>query len=133
VSAAVTRDATADPTAAFFDELAQRGYDPVVGQGQGTVRFDLVDDGRTVRWLVAIDLGRIAVSRKNERADCVIHTRKALFDRIATGEVNAWAAMLRGQIGVEGDPQVLVVFQRLLPGPPASAGEKAVIAQASER
>ena len=45
---------------------------------------------------------------------------RALFQRLANGEVNAMAALLRGAIAVEGDPQLLVMFQRLLPGPPGS-------------
>jgi hypothetical protein len=36
---------------------------------------------------------------------------------MAAGKVNAFAAALRGAIAVEGDPRLLVLFQRLLPGP----------------
>jgi hypothetical protein len=30
--------------------------------------------------------------------------------------MNAFAAVLRGEVTVEGDPRLLVLFQRLLPG-----------------
>jgi putative sterol carrier protein len=42
---------------------------------------------------------------------------QALFEQIVTGEENAMAAVLRGEIGIEGKPQLLVFFQRLFPGP----------------
>ena len=31
------------------------------------------------------------------------------------------AALLRGALAIEGDAELLVLFQRLFPGPPASA------------
>jgi putative sterol carrier protein len=42
---------------------------------------------------------------------------RKLFGRMASGKVNAFAAVLRGAITIEGDPRLLVLFQRLLPGP----------------
>jgi hypothetical protein len=38
------------------------------------------------------------------------------------GRVNAFAAVLRGTVTVEGDPTLLVLLQRLLPGPPNARG-----------
>jgi hypothetical protein len=35
-----------------------------------------------------------------------------------TGETNALAAYLRGAVEVEGDPELLLRFQRIFPGPP---------------
>ena len=37
---------------------------------------------------------------------------------MASGKVNAMAAVLRGDLAVEGNAELLVLFQRLLPGPP---------------
>ena len=51
------------------------------------------------------------------------HLAMATQDRIAGGEVNAMAAILRGAITVEGDPALLLMFQRLLPGPQAHDGD----------
>ena len=112
----------ADPTAEFFDSLAERGHEPLLEKATGTLRFDLRDGKKVDRWLVAVDKGDIAVSRRNVRADCVVSADKALFDRIASGKANALAAMLRGEMGVEGDVRLLVAFQRLLPGPPRRGG-----------
>ena len=107
----------ADPTSEFFDELGRRGHEPLLKKTSGTLRFDLRDGKRTDRWLVDVKKGDVAVSRRNVRADCVVSADRALFDDVASGKTNAMAAMLRGAMGVEGDVQLLVPFQRLLPGP----------------
>lgn len=109
-----------DPAEKFFDELASRGHEPLLAQARGSARFDLVNGGRTARWLVTVDRGDITVSRRNSRADCVVRASKALFDRIASGNANAMAAFLRGDLVVEGDPELLLLIQRLFPGPGAT-------------
>jgi putative sterol carrier protein len=109
-----------DATTEFFDDLGQHAHRPMLEKVEATMRFDLRDGDRTDRWLVTIDKGDVAVSRRNARADCVLKADKQLFDGIASGEENAMAALLRGAIAVEGDPQLIVLFQRLLPGPPSS-------------
>jgi putative sterol carrier protein len=107
-----------DATTEFFHELEARGHDPRLRKATGTLRFDLMNGKRTARWLVTIEKGDIAVSHKNLKADCVVRADRKLFDGITSGEVNAFAAALRGMIGIEGNPELLVVFQRLFPGPP---------------
>jgi putative sterol carrier protein len=109
-----------DPTMEFFRELEARGHEPRLENVTGTLRFDLRNGKRTARWLVAIEKGEIDVSHKNAKADCVVRADKALFDGVASGEVNAFAATLRGLIDIEGAPELLVLFQRLFPGPPRS-------------
>jgi putative sterol carrier protein len=109
-----------DPTTEFFQELEARGHEPGLEKVTGTLRFDLRNGKRTARWLVAIEKGEIDVSHKNTRADCVVRVDKTIFDGIASGEVNAFAATLRGLIDIEGNPELLVFFQRLFPAPPRS-------------
>jgi putative sterol carrier protein len=109
-----------DATAEFFDALAERQHEPLLEKATGTVRFDLKDRRKTDRWLVTVVKGDLKVSRQNLRADCVVTADKSLFDGIASGKTNAMAALLRGAMGVEGDVQLLVLFQRLLPGPSRS-------------
>ena len=58
------------------------------------------------------------MSRRHAKADCTIRTDRELFVGMVTGRVNAMAALLRGQVGVEGDPNLLLQFQRLFPSPP---------------
>lgn len=104
-------------TVAFFEGLRQQGHVPSLERLTGRVRLDLADRDRTDRWLVTVDHGDVAVSRRGGRADCVISTDKDVFEGIATGRVNAMSAVLRGLLGVEGDLNVLVLFQRVFPGP----------------
>jgi putative sterol carrier protein len=105
----------ADATTEFFDWLAERGHEPFLEKASGTIGFELKKGNRTERWVVAVEKGDIAVSRKKTDCDCVIRTDVALFDRVVTGEANTVAAVLRGTITIDGDPAVAVLFQRLLP------------------
>jgi putative sterol carrier protein len=82
----------------------------------GTLRLELTN-GKRIAWLVTIKKGDLTVSRGKSEADCVARAQKKIFDGIVMGKVNAMAAVLRGSLTVEGDPELLVVFQRLFPGP----------------
>jgi putative sterol carrier protein len=113
-----------DPTVEFFGELAERGHDPLLEHVKGTMRFELADGKRVDRWFLTVDKGDLDVSRRNRSADCTFRVNKALFDGIAGGEVNATAAVLRGAVAVDGDWKLLVMFQRLLPGPPGKRGRR---------
>ena len=107
-----------ETTGAFFEALGQRGHEPLLEKISGSVRFGIVDGKRVERWLLTVDKGDVAVSRKNVRADCTLRADKDLFRRVTRGEVNAMAATLRGDIVLDGNSALLVPFQRLLPGPP---------------
>jgi len=43
-----------------------------------------------------------------------------LFDDIVSGRANAMAALLRGDVGVEGNTELLMRVQRTFPGPEGS-------------
>jgi putative sterol carrier protein len=103
-----------DTTAAFFDELAQRGYEPRAATMRGSVRLDLRRGKRIERWLVSVDRGTVTVSRANAAADAVVRTDETLFEDLVRGEANAMAALLRGALTIEGDAGLLLLFQRLL-------------------
>jgi putative sterol carrier protein len=113
----------ADATAEFFEDLASRGHEPLLEKARGTIRIDL-DNGKKTRWLVVVDKGDVRVSHGSGKADTTIQTSKEMFDRIASGEANAMAAMLRGAIAIDGDFELLVLFQRLFPGPHDESGQK---------
>ena len=102
----------------FFQELGRRGHEPLLAKVTGSVRFDLVDDGRTDRWLVTVDQGDTTVRHKGGAADCTIQADRALFARLCRGEENAMAAVLRGALVCTGDVELLFAIQRILPGPP---------------
>jgi len=110
----------ADATTEFFNDLGRRGHEPLLERVTATFRFDLVHGRKTDRWFVAVTKGDLAVSRQNRKADCVLHADRELFDRLASGEQNAMASVLRGELVLEGDPTRLVLAQRLFPGPAAS-------------
>ena len=107
-----------DATVEFFQKLEARGHEPLLEKANGSVRFDLTKGKRKATWRVAIVKGDVTVSRERSAADCVARLDTSLFEAILRGEMNATAALLRGAIGVEGDTELLVLFQRLFPGPP---------------
>jgi len=109
-------------SAEFFGDLAKRGHVPLMQRVKGTFRFDLDHDGGTDHWFVAVDKGDLKVSRRNTSADVTVHTNRSLFDDMVVGRVNATAAVLRGLLGIEGNIGLLLVFQRLFPGPAEQPG-----------
>jgi putative sterol carrier protein len=112
--------AMSDPTAAFLEELASKGHEPLLHDATGTLRLDLLGGDDVERWLVTMDKGDVKVSRRNIRADAVMRAEKKLFDGMVKGTVNVNAAVLRGVVGIEGDLGLLTSFSRLFPGPPRS-------------
>lgn len=113
----------ADATTEFFDTLMRRGHDPMLGRFKGSVRFDLGHGSRIEHYRLTIKQGDIAVTRDNADADCVVQIDRTLLNSCVAGEKNIMTAFLRGEVGVQGDTQLLVLFQRLLPGPPRSQKE----------
>jgi putative sterol carrier protein len=107
-----------DPAKQFFDALERREHDPLVEKADGSIRFEVRDNGHVDRWVVTMDRGDVSVSHKGGPADCTLRADKSTFRQIATGELNAFSATLRGLIEAEGDTELLVAFQRLLPDPP---------------
>jgi putative sterol carrier protein len=112
----MTKTAT-DPTERFFTELATRTHDPLLRKGSGSTRFEIVDGRRTRCWTVRVEKGDLVVTPGRGDAACVVRADKALFDKVVSGRLNAVAAVLRGDLVVEGDWRLLVRMQRLFPGP----------------
>jgi len=81
------------------------------------VRFDLANEGRTDHWRVEFRRGAVTVTRAADAADCVVRTDRSTFDDLAGGRANALATMLRGELLTDGDPELLIRFQRLFPAP----------------
>jgi len=105
----------------FFDDLAGRRDEPALRNLSGTIRFDLRRNGTTDPWFVEIHDGNVAIARRKARADCVASMNEDTFSALGSGEMNAIAATLRGDIEVEGEVALLLAFQRLFPGPPANS------------
>jgi putative sterol carrier protein len=111
----------AEATTEFFEDLERRGFDPLLEKATGRIGFELVNGKKTSRWLVAVDNGKVDVSHKSGATDCMVKTTGELFDELVRGETNAMAGVLRGAITVEGDPELLMLFQRVFAGPPKRA------------
>src|SRR5690242_3550612 len=117
----------ASATSAFFADLAARGRDPILGSTRGTIRIDLAGGSAIDSWWVAIDRGAIRVSQDEGDSDCIVRTTPEAFEELASGRTGALAATLRGLLEIEGDPRILVRFQRLFPAPtgmPAASGAR---------
>ena len=95
---------------------------PVLGNTTGTLLFEVRDHDATNLWLVDVDKGTVGITPVEGavEADATIRSDRRLADAIAEGRANAMAAVLRGDLSVEGDAELLVTFQRIFPGPPDS-------------
>jgi putative sterol carrier protein len=113
-----------DATTEFFEKLARRRHEPLLKKVTGIMRFDLAQGTRTDHYFVAVKHGAVALSDENVEADCVVRADRSLFDGIASGEENLMAAMLRGALTFQGNPHLLLAFQRLFPGPPSSRAQQ---------
>lgn len=109
-----------DHTTEFFERLGSQPQ-PLLAGITGTMRVDVDDRGSTRHWYLDIDKSTVAVSSRDADADAIVRVHRSVFDRVITGEANALAATLRGQLTVEGDPRLMVAFQRIMPGPPKAA------------
>jgi hypothetical protein len=114
-----------DPTAEFFAGLATLEYQPLLAKVNGMLRFDIADVNTSETWFVVIDRGTIDVSHdppdEAARITCSLRCSRQLFDGVVTGQTNAMAALLRGEVTFDGDPELMLLFQRIFPGPPAPA------------
>ena len=113
-----------DPVAAFFAGLAEPGYFATFQGQSASLRFDITDgtDIDIDRWHVRVSDGRVDVDRKRSPADAVVKIDRPHFAAMATGQLNAQAAILRGLLHCEGSMAALMMFQRCLPGPPGAKG-----------
>ena len=111
-----------EPIEEFFERLSAGGPGTLPPRTNGSLRIDLGSGATTERWFLTVEDGAASVSHRNAQADAVIRTSKDLFEGMVTGRVNAMAGALRGAVSLEGDPTLLVLFQRALPGPPSRGG-----------
>lgn len=109
------------PMESFLVDLSRRGFEPLLAHTVGSIGISLLDPSGDEHWHIDIDHGKVEVSRgsveKHPTADATVTTSHELFHSATLGTTNLWTAMLRGGLEVEGDLHLLVMFQRLLPGP----------------
>ena len=96
-------------TAAFFEELELRGYEPSLQIVSGTVRFDIMGEGS---WWVTVNRGAITVARTGTRADCTFAVATCDFIPIVSRELNPLTAALQGRVQFTGDAALALVSLR---------------------
>jgi predicted lipid carrier protein YhbT len=104
-------------TEAFLRDLNLLGFEPSLAKTRGSVRVTVADASQPRSWLVRVDRGRVSVSQDDAPAECAVRGTGTLLDAILGGETNPVAAYLRGELDVEGNLELVVLFQRLLPSP----------------
>jgi putative sterol carrier protein len=115
-----------DPTTQLFNRISRGGREDSLADVEGRLRFDLNMGDHVEQWAIDVHYGQITVSRDATEPDCVVALDKELLDRIATGQANAMSALLRADIVVSGDVRLLVLLERLLPGPAGARGPQRV-------
>jgi hypothetical protein len=115
-----------DPTTQLFNRISRIGRVDSLADVEGRLRFDLNMGDRVEQWTIDVHYGQITVSRDGAEANCVVALDKGLLDRIATGHANAMSSLLRADIIVSGDVRLLVLLERLLPGPAGARGPRRV-------
>ncbi len=108
----------ADEIETFFDALGRSGPVPALQRASGTVAIEVTNGRARRRWLVTTDNGEVSVARTGGPADVTIRGDETVFRALASGRTRPLAAVLRGSVTVTGDVRLLVLFSRLLPGPP---------------
>jgi putative sterol carrier protein len=103
-----------DTTQAFFEQLAEHRYEPLLHSISGTIRWDIEGAGS---WFVSIQNGSVTVSRASTEAeaDCVCKCSKEDFDRMVVGKQNPITLALQGKMEVTGNVGLAQIFQRLFP------------------
>jgi hypothetical protein len=96
---------------------------PLLNDVSGSLLFEIRDNDATHRVRVEIDRGtvRSTPAEPGVDADARATADRRLIEDLVQGRANAMAAMLRGDIHVEGSAELLVLFQRLFPGPQGAA------------
>jgi hypothetical protein len=104
-----------DASAVFFEALG--GNEPIrlPKKVNGIIRFDLIRGEQLDQWFVTMRDGGLTVSRAESGADCVVHMRSDLFERVVNGEASIISAMVRTECVVEGQVPLLMMFRRVFP------------------
>jgi putative sterol carrier protein len=115
-------------TQEFFDEINRLGHDRLLEKATGTVRIELTHDSSVETWLIRIENGDISAFAGSGDAEATFRADREVFDRIASGETNATAAIARGEVSVRGSSRLLIQFVRLFPARPGSRNRRLVAA-----
>lgn len=113
-----------DPSARLFERISRLGRVDALADVDGRLRFDIHAAGRIEHRAIIVHRGQISVAGEVDDPDCVVDMDKELLDQMASGRSNAMTALLRGDMMVSGDVRLLVLLERLLPGPAGAHGPR---------
>ncbi|MDW5323556.1 SCP2 sterol-binding domain-containing protein [Plantactinospora sp. KLBMP9567] len=122
-----------DPTTEFFEGLNHRPPDPLLGKIRGTVRFELESGADVDTWLLVLSAGSVSATQTDRTADCTVRTDREFFNRVAAGEANPLAALLRNRVTVEGKLALYGYLNHLVPGPPGAHEPQEWVRQRGQR
>ncbi|MFY1672861.1 SCP2 sterol-binding domain-containing protein [Plantactinospora sp. WMMB334] len=122
-----------DPTTEFFEGLNHRPPDPLLSRVRGTIRFELESDDGDDVWLLVMSAGSVSAAQADRPADCTVRTDRLFFNRIAAGEANPLAALLRNRVTVEGKIALYSYLHHLVPGPPGAHEPQDWVRQRGQR
>ncbi|WP_051723962.1 SCP2 sterol-binding domain-containing protein [Micromonospora chokoriensis] len=102
----------------------------------GTLRLDVRSDGCTEHWYLTIADQHVRVTRSADDAELVVRADRAVFDRMARGELHPGAGLLRNELTVQGNMQLLMLLRRIFSGPrgarhPRELGRAALVGRAA--
>ena len=109
-----------DPTTEFFEALNHRGPNPLLSRVRGTMRFEIERGEETDHWQLVLSEGNVSATQADRPGECTVTTDREYFDRLATGEANPFAGLLRNRVSVEGKLVLYAYLNHLLPGPPGA-------------
>lgn len=110
----------ADVIGGFLERLGRQevpGVEFLPATVRGTVRLDIECDKRIEQWFVTLRKGHAQVARTGREPEAVMRGSRPAFDRLASGEETFVALLLRNDILVEGNIQLVDRLSRLFPGP----------------
>jgi hypothetical protein len=115
----------------FFAGLNRLGFVPALATTRRRIRLDVSEGLCTQHWMVAIEDGRVRVTRENDDdVNAVLELEQALLDDVVRGRTNLMAARLRGEVGIRGTLEPIAMFGWLVPmwsggGEPGPDGDRA--------
>ncbi len=113
-----------DPATRLFERISRLGRVDALADIDGRLRFDIHVADRVEHRAIIVHRGQISVAGEVDDPDCVVDMDKQLLDLMASGRANAMTALLRGDMMASGDVRLLVLLERLLPGPAGAHGPR---------
>jgi putative sterol carrier protein len=101
----------------FLSSLARSGFQPLLQKTTGSLAVRLLDGSEVDEWMLSVDEGEVSARHGAGNADATLTVERSLFAQMVKGRANAMAAVLRGEVTIVGDLDLLMAVQRMFPGP----------------